>query len=449
MNPKGKFYMYAVVNAAPFLPYLLFILVGNEYEGWLNGYAALIIFYVFNYTGTFLFNAFGRRMNTKHHLLLLLCIGMFGSLIAALAPFSTLWIEIGAIFIGISSSMILPLYITLQYHERFFYGRKMSNKNYLAALSVLLVATCTAIFLVQFTFPWMAFLFYALLLAVTFYFVYKLPNYEVGRIEKTNFLIRPFIVFLVFSVIIFIIKGVRTTDLASLVTLAVFSCISGIIILVVTLIRFRPVLKLPILVHYFSIGQGMAVSFALLYGTFYSLAEQNFNYMLYRIYLVYFFGIIFSLLFEPLCKKFWKTRPILELYGVGVTIGVVCMVFPWTISIGVFIIGMFSSMTGRFLNRQAYDYSADAMKDASLLLRNRWNKLGSIAHQIILVFLLFFGSLFSQELTITNVVYALGGKGDFKSVFLPDLLFAASSIALVIILYWFIGVKKYVKSVKK
>ncbi|WP_088816011.1 MULTISPECIES: hypothetical protein [Listeria] len=449
MSPRGKFYMYAVVNAAPFLPYLLFILVGNEYEGWLNGYAALIIFYVFNYTGTFLFNAFGRRMNAKQHLLLLLCMGIFGSLIATLAPFATFWIEIGAIFIGISSSMILPLYITLQYHERFFYGRKMSNKNYLAALSVLLVAICAAIFLVKFTFPWVAFLFYALLLVVTFYFVYKLPNYEVGRIEKTGFLMRPFIIFLVFSAIIFVIKGVRTTDLASLVTLAVLACLVGIIILTVTLIRFRPVLKLSVLVHYFSLGQGMAVSFALLYGTFYSLAEQNFNYMMFRIYLVYFFGIIFSLLFEPLFKKFWKKRPILELYAIGIAIGVVCMVFPWTISIGVFIIGMFSSMTGRFLNRQAYSHSSDAMKDASLLLRSRWNKLGSIAHQITLVFLLFLGSLFSEKLTITNVVYALGGKGNFEHAFLPDLLFAAGVIALAIMSYWFIGIKKYVKSVKK
>ncbi|EUJ47144.1 hypothetical protein MCOL2_18504 [Listeria fleischmannii FSL S10-1203] len=41
------------------------ILVGNYYDGWLNGYAALIIYYVFNYTGTFLFNAFGRRMSAK------------------------------------------------------------------------------------------------------------------------------------------------------------------------------------------------------------------------------------------------------------------------------------------------------------------------------------------------------------------------------------------------
>jgi hypothetical protein len=448
IDPKGKFYMYAVVNAAPFLPYLLFILVGNYYDGWLNGYAALIIYYVFNYTGTFLFNAFGRRMSAKKHLLLLLSFGTVGSLIAALAPFSTLWMEIGAIFIGISSSMILPLYITLQYHERFFYGRKMTNKNYLAALIVVLIAIFAAILLVKFTFPWVAFLFYALLLAITFYFVSRLPNYEIGAIEKTGFLMRPFIIFLVFSVIIFIIKGVRTTDLASLVTLAILACVVGITIFIITLIRFRPVLKLSVLVHYFSLGQGMANSFALLYGTFYSLSQQNFNFMLLHIYLVYFFGIIFSLLFEPFLKKAWKDRPILVLYTIGISIGAILMVCPWTISVGVFIIGSFSSMTGRFLNRQAYNHSKDAMKDASLLLRSRWNKLGSITHQVTLVFLLFLGSLFSENLTITNVVYALGGKGNFAEDFYPDLIFASSVVAVAIISYLAIGVIKYVKNVK-
>ncbi|WP_254260249.1 hypothetical protein [Listeria fleischmannii] len=224
----------------------------------------------------------------------------------------------------------------------------MTNKNYLAALIVVLIAIFAAILLVKFTFPWVAFLFYALLLAITFYFVSRLPNYEIGAIEKTGFLMRPFIIFLVFSVIIFIIKGVRTTDLASLVTLAILACVVGITIFIITLIRFRPVLKLSVLVHYFSLGQGMANSFALLYGTFYSLSQQNFNFMLLHIYLVYFFGIIFSLLFEPFLKKAWKDRPILVLYTIGISIGAILMVCPWTISVGVFIIGSFSSMTGRF-----------------------------------------------------------------------------------------------------
>ncbi|WP_240422294.1 hypothetical protein [Listeria costaricensis] len=61
MEPKGKFFTYAIIQATAFLPYLLFILMGNAYDGWLDGWAPLIIYYVFNYTGTFLFNAAGRR----------------------------------------------------------------------------------------------------------------------------------------------------------------------------------------------------------------------------------------------------------------------------------------------------------------------------------------------------------------------------------------------------
>ncbi|MGJ8730704.1 hypothetical protein ACRW9N_09570 [Listeria aquatica] len=453
MEPKGKFFMYAVMNATVFMPYLFFILVGNLYHGWLNGYASLIIFYVFKSTGTFLFNAFNYQAKAKSLLQVLIAMGIVGSVLASLGSFDALWIEIGAILIGISSSMALPVYITLQYHDHFYYGRKMSNNNYLRALFVIILALVIGGVLAQFLYPSLAFLFYAVLLLITLYFVSRLPNYEVKTRTGDAFLIRPFLVFFAASFILFLFKEARTIESTDYVFWVFAAALAGILIFIGAGLYLMPKMKLKLApwILYFSFAQGAVMSFSLLYGTFVALAENNFKFMLFGVYMVYFLGTLFSLAVEPLVKKAWGKRPILYLYSLGIAVSFVLIVIPsWTsISIGIFGASLFLSMLSRHLNRSAYATAANEMQDASLLLRSRWTKLGSICGQIFLIFLLFAGSLFSASLDFKRVIAAFNGAGNMSGDLFFDFAGTALAAAFGILLFIFAGLRKYREIVKK
>ncbi|EUJ25650.1 hypothetical protein MFLO_15027 [Listeria floridensis FSL S10-1187] len=450
MEPKGKFFMYAVLNATAFLPYMLFILAGNRYDGWLNGYGALIIFYVFQATGTFLFNAINRQLEAKRLVLLLLGVGIVGSILASLGSFSAVWMEVGAVLIGISSSMALPAYITLQYHERSFYGRKMSNKNYLMALLAIIIALLIGVLLVRYYYASTAFLFYGALLAVAFYFVRKLPDYQVDKPERKAFLIRPFLVFLFFSIIIFVLKEVRTTKSMESAFVIFAVALVGVFLFVCGWLYFLPRLKLEAWILYFSFAQGIATSFVLLYGTFTALVEKNFNFMMFGVYLPFFLATLLSIIVEPFVKKAWGEKPILYLYSLGIGVGLVFTVIPSKVSIGagIFICGLFISMLGRLLNRAAYQSAAKDMQDGSLLLRSRWKKLGAICGQIILLFLLFVGSLFSKELSLVQVVTAFNGNNKMTGSLFWDFVGSAAVVACGIISLYFLGLRRYKKNVR-
>lgn len=453
MEPKGKFFMYAVMNATVFMPYLFFILVGNQYQGWLNGYASLIIFYVFKSTGTFLFNAFNYQAKAKSLLLVLLTMGIIGSVLASLGSFDALWIEIGAILIGISSSMALPVYITLQYHDHFYYGRKMSNRNYLRALFVIILALVIGGILARYLYPSLAFLFYAALLLITFYFVSRLPDYDVKTRSGDAFLIRPFLVFFIASFILFLFKEARTIESTDYVFWVFLAALVGILIFIGAGLYLMPRMKLKLepWILYFSFSQGAIMSFTLLYGTFVALAEKDFNFMLFGVYMVYFLGTLFSLAIEPIVKKAWGKHPILYLYSLGITLSFILIVIParLSISIGIFVASLFLSMLSRHLNRSAYATATTEMQDASLLLRSRWTKLGSICGQIFLIFLLFIGSLFSAMLDFKQVIAAFNGAGNMSNDLFFDFVGTALVAALGILLFLFAGLRKYRGTVKK
>ncbi|WP_336484194.1 hypothetical protein [Bacillus sp. FJAT-53711] len=135
----------------------------------------------------------------------------------------------------------------------------------------------------------------------------------------------------------------------------------------------------------------MAVNFCLLYGTFYALSQKSTTFMMYGIYLPYGLGIIFSLfLGSKIVKRFNRYHP-LSVISAGSVCGLLLTTIPWTIVVGSFFIGFFTSLQARKLNRFAYDAS-ETCKDSSLLLRNLWSKLGSMINQICLVILILLGS---------------------------------------------------------
>ncbi|MGG0186667.1 hypothetical protein [Bacillus rhizoplanae] len=123
------YFTYALMNTIIFLPYFLFTIIGNSYDTPLHAWLPLIIFYTFKYTGAFLIHSFLQKVKTRESLLGFLLFAIFAAVCGMLAPLSPIWIELSALLMGIATSILLPLYTTIQYHEKYFYGVRLTRKS--------------------------------------------------------------------------------------------------------------------------------------------------------------------------------------------------------------------------------------------------------------------------------------------------------------------------------
>ncbi|MGZ9784068.1 hypothetical protein [Bacillus pseudomycoides] len=93
-------------------------------------------------------------------------------------------------------------------------------------------------------------------------------------------------------------------------------------------------------------------------------------------------------------NRFSRYHP-LTVINMGSVLGLLFTTTPWTITISGLLVGFFSSIQARKLNRLAYD-ATESFKDSSLLLRNRCSKLGSIISQICLILFILLSSFINH-----------------------------------------------------
>lgn len=428
---KFNYFTYALMNTITFLPYFLFIVIGNSYNTILNGWFPLIIFYTFKYTGAFLIHSFQTKIKTRELLLGFLILAIVANACGLFAPFSPIWIEVSAVLMGIATSILLPLYTTIQYHEKYFYGRKMKITNYLLALITAIIIVPFVLFTANSTYSSLAFLIYGTALTICYFSIRHMPKYQMSIQSSFKFRIQSFIIFALFTCLIFIIKATRETNIQIFIFLFLIGShtVVAVLTLMMTKIKFR--LQIPKQIYFFAFVQGMTVNYYLLYGTFYALSQKSMKYMIYGIYLPYGLGIILSLFIGgKIIKQFGRYHP-LNVLSIGSMCGLLLTTTPWTMTFGGFLIGFFSSILARKLNRFAYDAS-ESFKDNSLLLRNRWSKLGSMINQIFLVlFILLFSYI--NHIPINQVFLITTGKTiDFKQPMLAGLTITAIIMVIMI-----------------
>ncbi|MDZ4417407.1 hypothetical protein ORL59_28385 [Bacillus cereus] len=405
---KYNYFTYAIMNTIIFLPYFLFIIIGNSYNTILNGWFPLIIFYTFKYTGAFLINSFRKKINTRELLLGFLILAIIGTMCGAFAPFSAIWIELSALFMGIASSILLPLYTTTQYHEKCLFGTRMKLNHYLLALLTVMVIVPLILFTANSNHPSLAFIFYGIAFSICYISLRAMPKYQMSMVQFSHFSLSSFTLFILFTVLLFVMKATRETDFQILIAFLLISILTTVaaLALLITKLKFR--LQLPKYIYYFSFTQGMIVNFYLLYGTFFALSQKNNTFMIYGIYLPYGLGIISSLFIGNKIIYYFNRYHPLTVINVACFLGIFFTTIPWTLSIGGLFVGFFSSLQARKLNRLAYD-ATDSFKDSSLLLRNRWSKLGSMINQSCLVFFILLNSHINH-IPVNQVFLTLTGK---------------------------------------
>ena len=428
---KYNYFTYAIMNTIIFLPYFLFIIIGNSYNTILNGWFPLIIFYAFQYTGAFLINSFRKKVNTRELLLGFLILAIIGTICGTLAPLSTIWIELSALFMGIAVSILLPLYMTTQYHEEYFFKAKLKTKHYLFALLTIIIIVTLILFTADSNHPSLAFVIYGVLLSTCYISLRHMPKYPITIPDSSRFSVSSFILFILFTLLLFVIKTIRETDFQIFIVLLIVIILITITVLTLMITKSKIHLRLPKLIYLLSFTQGMVVNFYMLYGTFFALSQKSSTFMIYNIYLPYGLGILFSLFIGNKIISYFNRYHQLTVVNIGCALGVFFTVIPWTISIGGFLIGFFSSLQAVKLNRLAYN-ATDSFKDSSLLLRNSWSKMGSIINQMCFFSFVLLNS-FIDHIPLNEVFLGLTGKTfHYKNLMFANLITAAILITSII-----------------
>ncbi|MDT1997129.1 hypothetical protein CKN82_05200 [Carnobacterium divergens] len=408
MKNKLLFFTYAVVNTTLFLPYFLYLLIGNHYPTFLNGWFPLIVFYVCNLTGTFLVRSFGKKVSTRELLLFFLLLASVGSFLGILVSINALWLDLSAILLGLSCSLLLPLYLTIQYHERRLFHRSFSGKDYGFAFLTILLFMPLIILLVKVNLPELAFGLYGIAFLVSFFLLRNLPHYDHGKMPNTSFDSRFFLLFLVLAGMTFAVKSLRVLA-DNHFSLILMTLLAILLIGVFYLIQHSSFkFSLPRYVYLFSFLQGMLTNFFILFGTFYLFSLQKGVYLYSFIYLAYGLGIISSLFIGSKVLNLFPKVEKVTLCGISLLVGTGLIFIPVCIPVGGFLIGFFSNLNSSLLNKVAYTKTT-GLKDSSLLVKNRWGKLGSIFQQSLL-FLLFISFCHFFEIPILSLLETITGK---------------------------------------
>lgn len=428
---KYNYFTYAIMNTIIFLPYFLFTIIGNSYNSILNGWFPLVIFYAFQYTGAILINSFRKKVNTRELLLGFLILAIIGTICGTLAPLSTIWIELSALFMGIAVSVLLPLYTTTQYHEKYFFKTTMKSKHYLFALLTTIIIIPLVLFTANSKHPSLAFVIYGVFLSICYISLRHMPKYPITMPDSSRFSVSSFILFILFTLLLFVIKAIRETNFQILIVLLIVIILITITILTLMITKSKIHLRLPKFIYLFAFAQGMAVNFYMLYGTFFALSQKSSTFMIYNIYMPYGLGIIFSLFIGNKIISYFSQYHPLTVVNIACVLGVLFTVIPWTISIGGFLIGFFSSLQAIKLNRFAYD-ATESFKDSSLLLRNGWSKMGSIINQMCFFSAILLNS-FIVHIPLNEVFLGLTGKtSHYKNLIFTDLMTTAILITFII-----------------
>lgn len=392
----------------------MYILIGNQFDTYLNGWFPLIIFYVCNLTGTFLFDSFDQKEPLQlifPNFLLLACIG---SLMGSFAFITPLLLDFSGILLGLSCSVLLPMYTTLMYHEQKIYNHKLSTKdNMLALISIFLFTPCV-LFSIKFIRPELGFLLYGIGFFYCYLTMQEFPDYKLKNSVSTKFNSKIFFLFILLAGLTFAAKGLRVLTNSHLLTVLI------VLITMLFLGCFYFIksnsnsLNLTNYFYLFSFLQGALTNFMILFGTFsLFVLDHSTNQLYLELYVPYGVGVLTSLFCGNLVIKQFKSFNPIIISNIALILCVPLMLLSFTFPLAAFLIGFFGSINGRLLNKMSYNCTKE-MPDRSLLYKNEWNKLGSIAQQSLL-FLILAGISFINKFSFSYSLATITGRTEIVS----------------------------------
>ncbi|MBP2100612.1 hypothetical protein [Enterococcus rivorum] len=390
---------FVLSNTVIFIPYLLFLDVGNNPT--LESILPFVLFYTFRMTGIFLLKSFRLNVSSFNILILSVLLGGLGSLIGIFGEFFHYCYFLSAILLGISGAWLPVANTTVNFHEKEQGFTNMTAKKYPFAfvLFVILMMLLNSSIALRNALLLMG---YTMLFIASYHTITHYPNYEIdfNKVDRYSISFKELFLFVTFFVLLFVLRVARLLFEPEYLNFVVIVFFGVFIVLTWSLNKHKKELKLPLWLNLLTFVNGMCSNFILLFGTFYVAIRMGADKIPLALYLPYICGIIIAMFGgKILLRSVKKIDPKVFHMG-GLMLGLFLLLFIKFFPIGVFVLSFFISLTGTFLN-QVYYETERLPKDQRLIDKYMTQAKGSLAQQFLMMSLLW---LLTKQAEIPVVV---------------------------------------------
>lgn len=429
-----RFIPFVLTNGMNLFPVLILAQVYLKYRD-INQYVLPLILY-FSFKTTILFLVRLKPITVNLLLQLSIITGIVGSFLGSLYETNLYFGLIAGALLGVCSGTLYPSFLTVTFHEKTYNNFANSKKDQLYSMVFGLIYSVALFGFINWSIPYtFVFLGCSLILLLLIISVY--PNYEIfDEGEDPEYpLFETLFLFVTGFFVIFILKADKNLGIANSLPIFFIFLVTLMIIYSFFVIKTKPERRLTPFFTKLLIYKGMITNFILVFCTFYQLIKEG-GTAIYKIYIIYLIAVTLApTIYAFLLKKFLETR-IFEVITFGIFCGFLLILWSPTFYVGILVLSLFNSQLNLRLNNHVYLH-ANLPKDYRLIAKYRLTNVGSILHQLLMMFVMYVATLFFKSLTVDEILQLYKHKHIDESAFLTlNVTKAVLITGFILGLYW-------------
>ena len=409
-----RFIPFVLTNGMNLFPVLILAQLFLKHRD-IDKYVLPLILY-FSFKTTVLFLVRLKPVTVNHLLQFAIIIGIIGSFLGSLYEFNLYFGLIAGSLIGICSGLLYPSFLTVQFHEKTYNNFSTGKKDQLYSIGFAFVYSLVLFLLLKNSLP-LTFFFLGCSLILLLFILRAYPAYEIEEeMEEPSYPVFETLFFFITGFfVIFIIKADKKLGIAE--SLPIFFVFLGTLLILYLFFvkRTKPERRLTSLQTRMIIYKGMLTNYILVFCTFYQLIKEG-GMAINKIYIIYLIAITLApMIYARLLKKFLENK-VTDVIAIGIAVGFILMLWSYTFYFGVLVLTIFTSQLNLRLNQLVYT-EANLPKDYRLLAKYRLTNVGSILHQLIMMFVMYVGTLLFKNVTIDEILQSYTYKNVDESTF--------------------------------
>lgn len=409
-----RFIPFVLTNGMNLFPVLILAQLFLKHRD-IDKYVLPLILY-FSFKTTVLFLVRLKPVTVNHLLQFAIIIGIIGSFLGGLYEFNLYFGLIAGSLIGICSGLLYPSFLTVQFHEKTYNNFSTGKKDQLYSIGFAFVYSLVLFLLLKNSLP-LTFFFLGCSLILLLFILRAYPAYEIEEeMEEPSYPVFETLFFFITGFfVIFIIKADKKLGIAE--SLPIFFVFLGTLLILYLFFvkRTKPERRLTSLQTRMIIYKGMLTNYILVFCTFYQLIKEG-GMAINKIYIIYLIAITLApMIYARLLKKFLENK-VTDVIAIGIALGFILMLWSYTFYFGVLVLTIFTSQLNLRLNQLVYT-EANLPKDYRLLAKYRLTNVGSILHQLIMMFVMYVGTLLFKNVTIDEILQSYTYKNVDESTF--------------------------------
>ena len=409
-----RFIPFVLTNGMNLFPVLILAQLFLKHRD-IDKYVLPLILY-FSFKTTVLFLVRLKPITVNHLLQFAIIIGIIGSFLGSLYELNLYFGLIAGSLIGICSGLLYPSFLTVQFHEKTYNNFSTGKKDQLYSIGFAFVYSLVLFLLLKNSLP-LTFFFLGCSLILLLFILRAYPAYEIEEeMEEPSYPIFETLFFFITGFfVIFIIKADKKLGIAE--SLPIFFVFLGTLLILYLFFvkRTKPERRLTSLQTRMIIYKGMLTNYILVFCTFYQLIKEG-GMAINKIYIIYLIAITLApMIYARLLKKFLENK-VTDVIAIGIALGFILMLWSYTFYFGVLVLTIFTSQLNLRLNQLVYT-EANLPKDYRLLAKYRLTNVGSILHQLIMMFVMYVGTLLFKNVTIDEILQSYTYKNVDESTF--------------------------------